>query len=123
MNKIKSFTDLHAWQEGHQLVLEIYKITRKFPADEKFGLVDQMRRCSVSITSNIAEGFSRRGNKEKIQFLHVSLGSVTELQNQLLVAQDITYISRDSFKQLAEKTVIVNKLINGLIKSARILNT
>ena len=121
--KIKSFTDLHAWQEGHQLVLSIYKTIKSFPSDEKFGLIDQMRRCAISITSNIAEGFSRRTNKEKTQFFYVALGSVTELQNQLLIAKDVDYISIDIFKNLATKTITVNKLINGLIKSSKILNT
>jgi four helix bundle protein len=121
--KIRSFTDLNAWKEGHKLVLLIYKITKSFPPEEKFGLIDQMRRCAVSITSNIAEGFSRKSKKEKSQFFYMTLGSVTELQNQLLVAKDISYISKKDFKNLAEKTITVSKLINGLIKSSKILNT
>lgn len=121
--KIKSFTDLNAWRKGHELVLDIYKITKTFPSDEKYGLSDQMRRCAVSITSNIAEGFSRRGNKEKLQFYYISLGSVTEIQNQLLIARDIGYIKNLEFKKIAEKTVEVSKLTNGLIKSLRSLNT
>ncbi|MBU1963651.1 four helix bundle protein [Patescibacteria group bacterium] len=67
MKKIKSFTDLIAWQKGHQLVIATYKVTDEFPNKETFALVNQMRRCAVSITSNIAEGFSRQGRKEKIQ--------------------------------------------------------
>ncbi len=121
--KIKSFTDLNAWRKGHELVLDIYKITKTFPSDEKYGLSDQMRRCAVSITSNIAEGFSRRGNKEKLQFYYISLGSVTEVQNQLLIARDIGYIKNLEFKKIAEKTVEVSKLTNGLIKSLKFLNT
>lgn len=116
--KIKSFTDLHAWQEGHKLVLAIYQITKLFPHDERFGLIDQMRRCVVSITSNIAEGFSRKGKKEKTQFLYMALGSLTELQNQLLIARDLKYITNATFKELAEKTVVVSKLLNGLLKSS-----
>ena len=121
--KIQSFTDLNAWREGHELVLSIYKITKVFPNEERYGLTDQMRRCTVSITSNIAEGFSRRTNKEKAQFFYMALGSVTELQNQLLIAKDINYIEKNKFKEIAEQTVTVSKLINGLIKSSRILNT
>ena len=98
--KIKSFTDLNAWKEGHGLVLSIYKITKTFPADERFGLTDQMRRCSVSITSNIAEGFSRKTKKEKAQFFYMALGSVTELQNQLLIVRDLSYISKTDFKRI-----------------------
>ncbi len=78
-----------------------------------------MRRCSVSITSNIAEGFSRQSYKEKIQFYSISLGSVTELQNQLLISRDIGFISKDKFKEIANQTVIVNKIINGLIKKSK----
>jgi len=81
MEKIKSFTDLISWQEGHKLVLLIYAITKKFPKEELFGLVSQIRRCAISITSNIAEGFSRKSKKEKINFYHISLDSLTELQN------------------------------------------
>jgi four helix bundle protein len=67
-SKIQSFTDLTVWQEGHKLVIRVYKFTDDFPVKEKYSLIDQMRRCSLSITSNIAEGFSRRGKKEKYSF-------------------------------------------------------
>lgn len=110
MDKIKSFTDLNAWKEGHKLVLEIYKTTKTFPQDEKFGLMDQMRRCAVSITSNIAEGFSRRTKKEKSQFFYMALGSVTELQNQLLIVKDLNYINTTVFGKIADQTVVVSKL-------------
>jgi four helix bundle protein len=122
-SKIKSFTDLNAWKEGHKLVLSVYKQILNFPKTEQFGLADQMRRCAVSITSNIAEGFSRRTSKDKIQFYYIALGSVTELQNQLIIARDLKYISIDSFKELADQTIIVSKLINGLIKSLSSHNT
>lgn len=72
--KIKSFTQLIVWQESHQLVLLIYEITKLFPKDELFGLISQMRRSAVSITSNIAEGFSRQSFKEKVQFYSIALG-------------------------------------------------
>ena len=123
MYKIKSFTDLNAWKEGHKLVLEIYRITKLFPSEERFCLIDQMRRCCVSITSNIAEGFSRRTKKEKAQFFYMALGSVTELQNQLLISRDLDYLKAEVFTEIANRTVVVSKLVNGLIKSAKILNT
>lgn len=116
--KIKSFTDLHAWKQGHKLVLMIYKTTKEFPKEERYSLVDQMRRCTVSITSNIAEGFSRRGKKEKKQFYFMSKGSITELQNQLLVAKDVDYLPKDKFQEIAKQTNRVHKLINGLLKFA-----
>ncbi len=112
--KIKSFTDLYAWQEGHKLVIMIYKDTENFPQKETFGLTNQMRRSAVSITSNIAEGFSRITAKDKCQFYSISQGSISELQNQLLIARDVGYLNKESFNKLAEQTIIVNKLVSGL---------
>ncbi len=115
-NKIKSFSDLYAWQEGHRLILEIYRLTKVFPREEMFALTIQMRRCAVSITSNIAEGFSRKTAKDKIQFYSVAQGSLTELQNQLVIARDLKYMKMSEFDKIAEKTIIVHKLISGLKK-------
>jgi four helix bundle protein len=114
--KIKSFTDLHAWQEGHKLVLMVYKETENFPQKEVFGLTNQMRRAAVSATSNIAEGFSRNSAKEKYQFYCMAQGSITELQNHLMIARDVGYLDQKKFDKLAEQTISVHKLINGLKK-------
>ena len=114
MEKIKSFTDLYAWQEGHKLVIMVYRDTENFPQKEIFGLTGQMRRSAVSITSNVAEGFSRFTAKDKCQFYSISQGSISELQNQLLIARDVGYLSKESFNKLAEQTIIVNKLVSGL---------
>ncbi len=119
--KIRSFTDLNAWKEGYKLVLMIYNITKNFPKDELFGLTSQIRRAAVSITSNIAEGFSRQFYKEKVQFYSTAQGSLTEVQNQLLIAKDIKYISREVFSKIANQTVVVNKLTNGLIKKSKLI--
>lgn len=116
---LKSFTQLNAWKEGHALVLHIYKITKTFPKEEMFGLIMQMRRCAVSVTSNIAEGFSRQSYKEKLQFYSIALGSVTELQNQLLIAKDVEFINKKSYQELEEQSVTVHKIINGLIKKSK----
>lgn len=124
-NKIRSFTDLNAWNEGHKLVLRVYKITKTFPKEELFRLVSQLCRAAVSITSNIAEGFSRNYAKEKLQFYFISLGSITETQNQILIARDLGYITKEEFKKIADQTIIVAKLIRGLMKavSSKIQNT
>ena len=114
VNKIKNFTDLNAYKEAHKLVLIIYKFTAKFPKEERYGLINQMRRATVSITSNIAEGFSRDTIKDKCQFYTLAQGSLTELQSQLLISRDLSYLTREDFNQIANQTVIVNKLINGL---------
>lgn len=118
-NKIKNFTDLITWQEGHKLVLQVYKITKRFPKTEMFALIDQITRAVVSITSNIAEGFGRRNNKEKIQFYYLGQSSLTEVQNQLIIAKDVGYISNEEFKNIWDQTILVHKLISGLIKSLR----
>ena len=117
--KIITFTDLVAWQKGHELVLAIYQQVKAFPANETYALTDQMKRCAVSITSNIAEGFSRQSKKEKLQFYYIAKGSLTELQNQLLIAKDVHYINSIDFLSLSDQAVSVHKLINGLIKSIK----
>lgn len=115
---IRSFTDLIAWQQGHQLVLDIYRGTKRFPKTESYALVDQLRRAVVSVTSNIAEGFRRSTNADQRHFLTMSLASVSEIQNQLLIARDLSYLSNEEFQMLAEQSVRVAKLLQGLIKSS-----
>jgi four helix bundle protein len=117
--KIKSFTDLQAWKEAHILVILIYKTTDNFPVKEVYSLVDQMRRSAVSISSNIAEGFSRQGKKEKLQFYYTSKASLTELQNQLLIGRDVGYISKEVFDEAAEQSIHVSRLITGLIRAIK----
>ncbi len=114
--KIKSFADLNAWKQGHLLILNIYKITKKFPQEERYGLISQMQRAAVSITSNIAEGFSRNTNKDKFQFYCMAHGSLTELQNQLIISRDLKYLDKIKFDSIAQQTIVVGKLINGLKK-------
>ena len=117
--KIKSFEDLIVWKEGHRLVLMIYNITGSFPDNEKFGLVSQMRRCVVSITSNIAEGFGRRGYKEKVQFYYISLGSFSELKNQILIARDIGYLNEKSYAEIMSQADCAHKLLNLFINKTK----
>lgn len=117
-SKIKSFTDLYSWKESHKLVLMVYEVTKSFPKEEVFRLVGQLCRAVVSTTSNISEGFSRNSAKEKIHFYAMSLGSLTETQNQLIIARDLKYISAEKFQQIVDQVVIVNKLIHGLMKTA-----
>jgi four helix bundle protein len=86
---IKSFIDLNARKTANKLALDVYKVTNKFPAPEQYGLTSQIRRSAVSVPSNIAEGFSRRSRKDKIQFYTFAPGSLTELQGQLILARDL----------------------------------
>ncbi len=120
-NKIINFTDLNAWKEGHQLVIGIYEVTGNFPKSEMFGITNQMRRCAVSITSNIAEGFSRYSYKEKLQFFRISAGSITELQNQLIISRDVKFIGQKEFDHLYDQSVITLKILNGLIKKSKLI--
>jgi len=99
------------------LVLLIYRVVKDFPKEEKFGLSSQITRAVVSITSNIAEGFARWSKKEKRQFYYMAKGSLVEVENQLLIAKDINYINIKAFKKIANRAVVVDKLISGLIKS------
>ncbi len=119
MGQIKKFTDLKAWQEGHCLVINVYKATEKIPRTEQFGLTSQIRRAAVSITSNIAEGFSRQTRADKIHFYVMAHGSATEVQNQLLIARDVGYLKNEVFASLAEQSVVVHKIITGLIRSLK----
>lgn len=117
--KIYSFTQLLVWKKAHMLVLELYKVTKIFPKEEKYGLVDQLRRAAISITSNIAEGFSKRTSKDKNHFYGISLGSLAEVQSQLLIARDLAYLSEGKFQTIAHQTVEIHKMMNGLMKSSK----
>ena len=117
--KIKEFTDLIAWKEGHKLVLMIYEITKQFPQEELFALIDQLRRSSSSITSNIAEGFGRQTYKEKVQFYYLAQGSLTELKNQLMIAKDVEYLSLEEYNGLYDQANKVHQLLQGLITKSK----
>jgi len=116
--KIKNFTDLESWRKGHEFVLKIYQISAEFPKEEIYGLTSQIKRAAVSITANIAEGFSRYHYKEKIHFYYNSRGSTTEVQDLLLIARDVGYIHYEKCKILFEEADILRRLLNGLIRSA-----
>lgn len=115
---IKSFTDLVAYQKAHDLALHVYAITKAFPQEEKFALVNQMRRCAVSITSNIAEGFGRSTAKDKLQFYAISKGSLYELESQFLIARDLGFLTDKEWNNFEEKLQTSLLLLSGLMKSA-----
>ena len=101
-NKIKTFRDLIVWQKGIELVKEVYRVTKYFPAEEQYGLSAQMRRAAVSVPSNIAEGFRRRHAKEHKQFLNIALGSCGELETQIVISKELDYIDNQNEKILME---------------------
>ncbi len=114
MSVLKSYKELIVWQKSMILVKEIYKISSSFPDNEKFGLTSQMRRASVSIPSNIAEGWGRLSRKSYIQFLRISRGSLFELETQILITKELNYIS-DS--EIIENLITkISKMLNSIIK-------
>lgn len=112
---MESFQDLNAWQEAHKFVLMIYKATKQFPTDERFGLISQMRRAAVSIPANIAEGFGRRGIKDKLRFYNIALASLDEVKYFLILSADLGYLTDK--KLITEQSNTAGRLLNGLIRS------
>jgi len=110
---MKSFKDLDVWNKGIDFVAEIYKLTSRFPKDELYGLVSQMRRAAVSIPSNIAEGQGRRNAKEFIQFLYIAKGSLAEIETQLIICERLKFIA-DAQVQI-EKMKVLRMMLIGLI--------
>ncbi|MFY9674904.1 MAG: four helix bundle protein [Terriglobales bacterium] len=110
------YKDLAVWQRAMQLVKEIYACTRSFPRDELFGLSSQMRRAAVSVASNIAEGKGRYSQKELLQFLYKSRGSLMELETQILIATDLGYLDELDRRTLMATFLKVAQLLNGLIR-------
>ncbi len=106
--------DLDVWKKGIDIVTEIYKITAAFPPEEIYGITNQIRRAAVSIPSNIAEGCARFSNKETLKFISVAVGSVTELQTQFIIAQNLDYISDNS--EILNKLEEIKKMLIGLSK-------
>ena len=119
MGKIKSFTDLLVWQEGHKLVIFIYEITKSFPKEETYSLTDQMRRSATSFTSNVAEGFGRSTYKDKTSFYYRAQGSLIELKNQILIARDVRYLSEEQFENLMNQANQSHRLLQGLIQKSK----
>jgi four helix bundle protein len=118
-NNLKSYKDLIAYQKAYTLALKIYNATESFPKVEQYGLVQQMRRASVSIPSNIAEGYRRKNRKEYIQFLNIAYGSSGELDTQMSLAHDLGMLQEDDFIVVQRLTEEVSKLLFSLIKSLK----
>lgn len=116
MSKITRFEEIEAWQMARGLSASIYLVTNSGEFSRDFGLRDQIRRASVSVMSNIAEGFERGGNKEFIQFLYIAKGSAAEIQAQLYVALDAGYISSEEFHRLCNMAGSTAKMLGGFIR-------
>ncbi|MEW6687213.1 MAG: four helix bundle protein [Candidatus Edwardsbacteria bacterium] len=114
-----TYEDLEVFKLVHQLVIDVYRIVKKFPEEERFRLCDQICRSTSSIPANIAEGYGRFSLKERIQFLYISRGSVEELKYHLLLAKDLSYISITKFEELRSTLDITGRMLNGLITSIK----
>lgn len=114
---MKTHRDLKVWHNSIELVTEVYKLTKSFPNSETFGLASQIQRSAVSVPSNIAEGAARNSSKEFSRFLSIALGSLAELETQLIISKNIEYLSQHQFYTIHEKLVKIRKMINGFQKS------
>jgi len=116
---MNSHKDLKVWQEAVELSVICYDVTSRFPREEQFGLVSQMRRAAISIASNIAEGAARTGSKEFIQFLYISLGSASELDTQIEIAKRTGLGEPSDLERLQLQTNMTSRLLQGLIRSVK----
>jgi four helix bundle protein len=115
MSQVNSYRDLIVWQKAMNLVTEVYSISQSFPSSEMYGLTSQIRRCAVSIPSNIAEGYGRHSTADYRRFLQISVGSLFELQTQIEIAQNLHYISKEIFDTFFEKTKELDRMLCSLI--------
>ena len=111
---MQDFTQLKVWQKAHSFTVNLYKITKDFPSEEKFGLTNQIRRASVSIESNISEGFGRNGDKEFSRFLDIAQGSACEVKCQVLIARDLGYLDISKSELLTDKINEISRMLNAL---------
>ena len=119
MPTIKSFEELPVWKDARKFANKIYNLTKKFPKEENYGLTSQITRATVSIGSNIAEGFDRYSKKDFIRFLIMARGSISEIQNNLYIAIDLKYINQNDFQEIYALSKDLGKQINGFIKYLR----
>ena len=113
---MKTYRDLLVWQKSMVLVTEIYRLSKSFPKDEIYGLTSQMRRCSVSIPSNIAEGYGRNSTIDYIRFLRLATGSLYELQTQIEISLNLRYLKKTDFDQLYESSREIERMLSSLTK-------
>ncbi len=114
---LTGYENLHVWQQSMDLVVAVYELVKSFPREELYALTDQIKRSAVSIPSNIAEGGSRNSRKEFVQFLYIALGSASELETQLRIAERVGFAKTSSVIQ--SKIIPIKKMLNALIKSRK----
>lgn len=109
-----SYQTLNVYKDAKALVVEVYKLLKQYPAEERYALCDQIRRAAISITSNIAEGMSRYSDKEKVHFLEIAYASMMEVESQLEISVDLEYISKEQFAVMADRINLVGKQLSAL---------
>ena len=114
---LKNYKDLIVWKKAYYLCLEVYRVTKGFPADERYGLTSQLRRAAVSVPSNIAEGYGRRTTPDYIRALYIAYGSVCEVETQILLARDLHYVKAAEMKLLEDHIGEVERMLTALINS------
>ena len=114
---LKNYKELKVWQKSYELCLEIYRITAKFPTEERYGLTSQIRRSVVSIPSNIAEGYGRKTTLDDVRMLYISYGSVCEFETQILLAGDLDLIEKGELDTLQKDIAEIERMLKALIKS------
>ena len=117
---MRDFRKIQVWERAHQFTLQVYKITSTFPKAELYGLTSQMRRAAVSIPSNIAEGCGRDTQAELARFVHISSGSASELEYQLILAHDLGYIGDENYSQLNSEINDIKRMLNGFEKAVQL---
>ena len=115
-SRVRTYRDLIVWQKAMALVTETYKTTKGFPREETYGLVSQMRRCAISIPSNIAEGFGRRTSQDYVRFLQIALGSLFELQTQGEIALNLSYLPQGGFERLHDAGREIERMLSSLMR-------
>ena len=113
---MRDLRELKVWEKAHQLTLSVYRATKSFPADEKYGLTSQIRRAAGAIPANIAEGCGRSGERELTRFLHIAMGSASELEYHLLLARDLGFLDGPLYQQLQERTTEVKRMLTSFIR-------
>jgi four helix bundle protein len=119
---MQDFRKLKIWQRSHQLVLKIYSATKTFPAEERYGIISQIRRSSASIPTNIAEGTGRRGNVEFARFIEIAFSSASEVQYQLILSKDLDYLSSDKFRELSNEIVEIKRMLTSFLNKLKTEN-
>jgi len=113
---MRDFKKLRVWEKAHSLTIRVYRVTKDFPSDERFGLTSQLRRASASIPTNIAEGCGRNGERELLNFMGIAAGSASEVEYQLILARDLNYINPETYRDLIAQIIEIKKMLTVFMK-------